>query len=95
MKKIEFIQHIPDFCDQRDIEREHLCFDSLEELLEAKKDWLENKSHKDLVFAYGNCHNLMVSSKSEEWWWVIGFVYGIDLSEYLPKFDEVYKDEIH
>ena len=35
----------------------------------------------------------MVSSTIEKWWWVLGYVSGIDLRTRLPQFDKVYKGE--
>ena len=83
-----FRQHIPAFVDG--VTPEQYVATSFEDLLERNKSQLfENQ-----VFATddtGSC--LMVSSTIEKWWWVLGYVSGIDLRTRLPQFDKVYKGE--
>lgn len=88
--KITFTEHIPAFVEG--CEPKTLTFRSLDELLENQKDWLESKQHGELVFSC-DCNYLMISSKTEQWWWVLGYVEGINLTSFLPKYDEVFEGQ--
>ena len=88
MEKIKFKEHIPNFVDG--IEPKTFEFETIEELLEHNKEWVEDKK---LVFAQSEDNDLMVSSTVERWWWVLGYVDGVDLSKHLPKYDTVFKPE--
>ena len=82
---IKYEQHIPGFIDG--VEPEKYSVKTLDELLKKNKRWLK----KDFVFATDEeGETLMISSTVESWWWVLGFVEGIDLRKHLPIFDEVY-----
>ena len=87
-RRIPFRQHIPAFVDG--VTPERYVATSFEDLLERNK----SKLSENQVFATddtGGC--LMVSSTIKKWWWVLGYVSGIDLRMRLPQFDKVYKGE--
>ena len=92
-----FREHIPGCCDYGQpakVRRKYLS--ALLANLEANFNMLPPKD--TWVWAYdveycGEEQTLMiVSTKEEGDWWVIGYVKGIDLSKYLPKYNEVYKN---
>jgi len=82
---IKYKQHVPPFVDGVDPE-EYEC-ESLDELLERNRD----RVPENFVFSFGYPNTLMMSSTVEYKWWVLGFVRGVLLQNYLPKFDKVYK----
>lgn len=86
--RILFRQHIPAFV--YGVTPEQYVATSFEDLLERNK----NKLSENQVFATDDTGSyLMVSSTIEKWWWVLGYVSGIDLRTRLPRFNEVYKGE--
>lgn len=86
--RIPFRQHIPAFVDGATPEQ--YVATSFEDLLERNK----SKLSENQVFATDDTGSyLMVSSTVEKWWWVLGYVSGIDLRTRLPRFDKVYKGE--
>ena len=86
--RIPFKQHIPAFVDGA-IPEQYVAT-SFEDLLERNK----SKLSENQVFATDDTgSHLMVSSTIKKWWWVLGYVSGIDLRTRLPRFDEVYKGE--
>lgn len=86
--RIPFRKHIPAFVDGA-IPEQYVAT-SFEDLLERNK----SKLSENQVFATDDTgSHLMVSSTIEKWWWVLGYVSGIDLRTRLPRFDEVYKGE--
>ena len=86
--RIPFRQHIPAFVDG--VTPEQYVATSFEDLLERNK----SKLSENQVFATNDTGSyLMVSSTIEKWWWVLGYVSGIDLRTRLPQFDKVYKGE--
>ena len=90
---IEYRQHIPSFISG--VEPEKYTCNTLGELLERNKKWLlddELGNPHSLVFACGDNNTLMVSSTVDEWWLVIGFVKGIELEEFLPRYNECWVD---
>ena len=76
-----FKQHIPNFCDG--FERKVFEFNTFEELIEQQPPLLEND--KWCYADYGESQLLMVQPKDNSQWFVIGYVYGFDLSKHLPK----------
>lgn len=86
--RIPFRQHIPAFVGG--VTPEQYVATSFEDLLERNK----SKLSENQVFATDDTGSyLMVSSTIEKWWWVLGYVSGIDLRTRLPQFDKVYKGE--
>ena len=86
--RISFRQHIPAFV--HGVTPEQYVAASFEDLLERNK----SKLSENQVFATDDTGSyLMISSTIEKWWWVLGYVSGIDLRTRLPQFDEVYKGE--
>lgn len=82
--KIHFRQHIPSFYDG--FEPEEFDAETLEELLKKEARYLKSNKH-NLVWACDTYDNtLMVSATDANWWWVVGFVEGIELIEHLPYF---------
>jgi hypothetical protein len=81
---IKYKQHIPAYISGADPE-EYTC-ETLDELLEKNKSCLG----KDCIFAYGSENTLMMSSTAKKYYWVLGFVRGVDLKEYLPYYENVY-----
>ena len=84
---IKYRQHIPAFFDG--FTPKEKDFNNLAELLDYNKRWLINND-RTLCFACGSDNMLMISSITDEWWWVLGYVNGIDLKEYLPYFKDCY-----
>lgn len=83
---IKFVQHIPPMIDYRS-EPQKYEVETLDELL-AKFKLSDGE-----VFASDKEGNTLMTSQTKcKFWWVLGFVSGIDLTKYLPKFDEVFKE---
>lgn len=88
--KIFFRQHIPGYISGYE-PREYEA-SSVENLLKKTKKYLNKEQIKDLVFTTDeNGELLMMSSTVKEWWWVLGFVSGINLTTELPQYNTVYK----
>ena len=83
----KFKQHIPNFCEG--FEAKVFEFNTFKELIEQQPPLLEND--KWCYDNYGKAQLLMVQSKDNSQWFVIGYVYDFDLSKHLPK--TVYGDE--
>ena len=78
---IKFAKH----CSSDYPEKEE--YKTLEELLEAKKEYL----HDGEIFATNeDGEYLMKSSTQLRRWFVLGRVYNINLKDMLPKYDEVF-----
>ena len=91
---IHFTEHIPSCCDYG--EPAELDFETLEDLLkDLQSHYTFCPPNYNFVWSYGHCFKqaLMMSSTTKKEWYVMGYVTGINLSNYLPKFDEVYKNK--
>lgn len=95
---ISFTEHIPSWAFNGQEPKKYKV-DSYEELLKMNYYALDEYEYKpkdcQVVFAtdeYGD--KLMISSTNQKWWWVLGYVIGIDLSKYLPHYQDVYKEEL-
>lgn len=85
---MHYKQHIPSFCEG--ITPEEYEFENVAELLDKNKKILEY-DYKNCIFATDEeGHYLMLSSTTEKYWWVLGYVDGIDLSKTLPIYDKIY-----
>ena len=85
---IKFIQHVPTFIEATPEKKE---FKNLADLLLYQKQWLHTSIPRTLCFACSDYDNsLMISSITDEFWWVIGYVEGIVLKEYLPDYRDCY-----
>ena len=87
---IHFIQHIPGFGDGKPYEKRYR---TVENMLKDPK--IKSYLHygESPVYAYGNDWGrqlLMISSTAKKWWWVIGYVDGVNLSDYLPYYEQTY-----
>lgn len=87
---IHFTQHIPGFGDGKPYEKRYR---TVENMLKDPK--IQSYLHYDgnPVYAYGDGWKrqlLMVSSTVKKWWLVIGYVDGVNLSDYLPYYDQTY-----
>ena len=90
--RIFFRQHIPNFISG--YEPRKYVVRSFENLLKKTKKYLDKNQIRDLVFTTNETGKmLMMSSTIKKWWWVLGYVSGIDLRTRLPQFDEIYKGE--
>jgi hypothetical protein len=87
---IKFKQHIPAYCSG--INAEEFRCRSLDKLLEKEKRYLDNPYHK-YVWACGDDETLMISSTSDQYWWVVGNVKGINLTEELPFYLDCYQNK--
>ena len=85
---IEFIQHVPTAVDKEPGEHKSR---SLEKLLDwlLIKGALEDPFH-DLVFSYCEGNMLMISSITDDYYWPLGYVKGVDLRDYLPYYRACY-----
>lgn len=87
MKMIKYTIHIPDFVSG--VEPQTYEFNDLAELLAFEKESLKDDK-RNLIFTCSGNDRLMVSATNKKYWWVLGYVEGIELSKYLPAFDKVY-----
>ena len=95
---IKFKEHIPDFA-YNGIEPKSYCVENYNELIEKNKQILNrfeyNSCNRKVVFSTDEDGDvLMLSATNESWWWVLGYVDGIDLTKYLPNYKNVYKGDI-
>ena len=81
-----FKQHLPSFYEG--FEKKSFEFNTFSELMNKQQPLLEN--HKWCYSDYGESQLLMVETIDNTKWFVIGYVEGFDLSEYLPKV--IYKE---
>lgn len=87
---IKYTQHIPNYCSG--FEPKLYETETLEELLDYLfKEGALKDPKRELVFANGDYETLMIASTTDAWYWVIGFVSGVDLRDYLPHYNSCYK----
>lgn len=87
---IHFVQHIPEFGDGKPYKHNYR---TVENMLKDPKIQSYLKYKDGLTFAYSDNYyeqNLMVSSTKEKWYFVVGHVDGVKLSDYLPHYDRAY-----
>ena len=86
--EIYFVEHVPNFVSG--VKNYRAIYNTFEEMMEDKV--IKNCLSNGLQWCYSD-NDLMVIREDGTWWWVIGHVYNLDLSKYLPAFKDLMKEE--